>query len=299
MATTRSARHRGYAVYLVPSLVLFALIILLPFGMNVGVSFTHWQGVGNPSFAGLDNYRRLASDGTFWASFRHNIAMIVAMAIVPTLLGLVLASALFDHVSRRFGPRTASVLRAGFYLPQILPIAVAGIVWGWMLHPTSGAVNAFLGAVGLGSLEHDWLGDPGTALLSVMAIMVWFQLGYPVVIFMAGLQRIDPQLYEAAELDGASWWQRFTRITVALIRPEIYVVLLTTTIAALKVFAQIFVLTRGGPGDATIVPSYFAYQNFFQKLNIGYGSAIATVMTVVITALTVLFLRIQTRSEEL
>ena len=101
--------------------------------------------------------------------------------------------------------------------------------------------------------------------------MIWFQIGYPLVIFMAGLQRVDPQLYEAAELDGASWLQRFLRITIHLIRPEILVVLLTTTIAALKVFGPIFVLTRGGPGTATIVPSYFAYQNFFEKASVGYG----------------------------
>ena len=98
-----------------------------------------------------------------------------------------------------------------------------------------------------------------------MGVLIWVQIGYPVVMFMSGLQRVDPELYEAADLDGAGWWQRFRRITVHLIQPEIYVVLVTTTIAALKVFGPIFVLTRGGPGNATLVPSYFAYQNFFEK----------------------------------
>jgi raffinose/stachyose/melibiose transport system permease protein len=117
------------------------------------------------------------------------------------------------------------------------------------------------------------------------------------MMFMAGLARVDPELYEAADLDGASWWQRFSRIAVHLIRPEIYVVLVTTTIAALKIFGQIFVLTRGGPSNATLVPSYFAYKNFFEIFNVGYGSAIATVLTAVILVLSVLFLRIQARGE--
>jgi raffinose/stachyose/melibiose transport system permease protein len=137
-----------------------------------------------------------------------------------------------------------------------------------------------------------------SALLVLMAVLVWVQIGYPVVVFMAALQRVDPELYEAAALDGASWWTRFTRIAVNTIRPEIYVVLVTTTIAALKIFGPVFVLTRGGPGNATLVPSYFAYKNFFEKFNVGYGSAISTVLTVIIVALAVVFLRIQTRSEE-
>jgi len=204
---------------------------------------------------------------------------------------------LFDYLAKVFGARWASVFRSGFYLPQVLPVAVTGIVWGWILHPSYGALNRILETVGLSSLTRNWLGDPEYALYSVMAIMIWVQLGYPIVMFMSGLQRIDPELYEAADLDGAGWWQRFRRITVHLIRPEFYVVLVTTTIAALKIFGQIFVLTRGGPSNATLVPSYFAWQNFFQKAQVGYGSAISTVLTVLIVVLAFVFLRLQTRDQ--
>jgi raffinose/stachyose/melibiose transport system permease protein len=288
----RPARLRGrggYWPYLIPSMVLFLVVIVVPFLMNVATSFTRWSGVGTPTWIGLDNYTRLFKDDRFWSSFEHNVALIVAMAIVPTILGLVLAAALFDYIGKRFGPRTASALRAAYYLPQVLPVAVAGVVWGWMLHPSYGAVNEIFG------LHVNWLGDPGYALATVMAIMVWFQLGYPVVIFMAGLQRADPALYEAAEIDGASWWQRFRHVTIPQIRPEIFVVLLTCTIAALKVFGPIFVLTRGGPGGSTMVPSYFSYLNFFEKVNVGYGSAIATVLALIIIVVTFLFLRVQER----
>jgi ABC-type sugar transport system permease subunit len=282
-------RTKGYWLYLVPSLILFLGVIAVPFLMNLGVSFTRWSGVGTPRWIGLDNYTRLLADERFWLSFQNNVALIVAMAIVPTAFGLLLAAALFDFIGKRFGPRTASALRAMYYLPQVLPVAVAGVVWGWMLHPSYGAINQALG------LNLDWLGDPDLALATVMAVMVWFQLGYPVVIFMAGLQRVDPAFYEAAELDGASWWRRVWHITIPQIRPEIFVVLLTCTIAALKVFGPIFVLTRGGPGNATMVPSYFSYLNFFQKSNVGYGSAIATVLAVIIIVVTFLFLRLQER----
>ncbi|MEW9529942.1 carbohydrate ABC transporter permease [Microbispora sp. NPDC049125] len=279
----------GYWLYLIPSLVLFLAVIVVPFLMNVATSFTRWSGVGTPTWIGFANYTKLFKDARFWTSFEHNVALIVAMAVVPTILGLVLAAALFDYIGKRFGFRTAAALRAAYYLPQILPVAVAGVVWGWMLNPSYGAVNQIFG------LKVNWLGDPDYALATVMAIMVWFQLGYPVVIFMAGLQRVDPALYEAAEIDGASWWRRFWHITISQIRPEIFVVLLTCTIAALKVFGPIFVLTRGGPGGATMVPSYFSYLNFFEKVNVGYGSAIATVLALIIVVVTFLFLRVQER----
>jgi raffinose/stachyose/melibiose transport system permease protein len=240
---------------------------------------------------------RLIKDVTFWISFRNNIVLIFAVTIVPTLLGLALAVILFEQISRSAGAGTANLIRSGIYLPQIMPIAITGVVWGWILNPGFGALNAILKAIHLGAFTHNWLGDARTALPTIMVIMVWFQLGYPLVIFMAAMQRIDPQIMEAAALDGAGWLQRF-KITAALIRPEIMVVVLTTTIYSLKLFAQIYVLTRGGPGTATLVPAYFAYQNFFERAKVGYGAAISTIMTVIIVILTVLFIRIQMNYEK-
>jgi raffinose/stachyose/melibiose transport system permease protein len=294
MPRRRSEHRSGYLVFLIPGLILSTAVVVVPLAMTIGTSFTRWQGVGAPTWIGLDNYVQLAHDPSFWASFLHIGLLIVAMAILPTLIGLVIATVLFEYVAVTLGNRTASVFRAGFYLPQVLPVAIAGVVWGWILHPRDGALNSLLQALGLSSLTRNWLGDPRDALYSVMAVMIWVQIGYPVVVFMAGLQRIDPELYEAAALDGATGSRRFRHITVHLLRPDIYVVLVTTTIAALKVFGQIFVLTRGGPGTATLVPSYFAYKSFFEKANVGYGSAISTVLTAIILALTLWFLRLQT-----
>lgn len=301
---TAAARRRrrparpdpGYWLYLLPGAILFLLVIGGPLVYTGYLSLTRWSGVGDPTFIGLDNYRNLLHDDVFWTSFQNTIAMIVAMVLLPTVIGLVLAAVLFDTIGRRFRPRTAAALRAAFYLPQVLPVVVAGIVWGWILRP-DGAFNGVLDAVGLGALRHDWLGDPDTALPAVMGVMIWVQIGYPVVVFMAALERVDPELYEAAEIDGAGWWRRFRAITLAQIRPETFVVGLTCTIAAMKVFGPIYALTRGGPENATNVPSYFAYYTFFKKLHVGYGSAISMVLTLIIVVVSVLFIRAQNRAE--
>ena len=293
----REKRSGGYWLYLIPGFVLFTFIVLIPLIWNVYISFTSWRGIKPPVFIGLDNWIELMGDDQFWTSFLNSVYMIIAMVIVPTILGLLLAAILFDLVGKKFGGRLASFLRATYYLPQILPTVIAAIVIGWILRPDNGALNSILEAVGLGSLSHDWLGKPDTAMLSIMVVMIWVQLGYPVVIFMAALQRVDPELYEAAELDGANWFQRFRWITVSIIRPEIFVVTLTCTIAALKVFGPIYALTRGGPGDSTIVPSYYSYTEFFQKQQVGYGATIATALTIVIVILAVLFIRAQERVE--
>ncbi len=284
----------GAYLYLVPGGLGFLFIVFLPALMNAGISLLTWKGVGVPKFVGLLNYAKLVQDSSFWASLEHTAAFIVAMAIIPTALGLFLAAVLFDYISARFGEGISSFFRAGFYLPQILPISAAGILWGWILNPF-GALNGILDAVGLHALAQNWLGNPALALGAVMVVMVWLQLGYALVVFMAGLARVDPALYEAAELDGATWLQRFVSITTPMLRPEIFVVGLTTTVAALKVFAPVFVLTTGGPDDATIVPSYFAYYHFFSTFRVGYGAAMTTVQMLMTLLLGIILLRVQTR----
>ncbi|MBZ5738973.1 carbohydrate ABC transporter permease [Nocardioides mangrovi] len=286
-------RSLGYWPYLLPGAVLVAAIVVLPLVQNVYYSFTFYRGIRPPEWIGLANWQHLMHDDRFWQSFTHSIAMIVAMVVVPTLLGLLLAAILFDVVGKKFGGRVASLLRAMFYVPQIIPIVVASIVIGWIARPEDGALNEVLGAVGLDGLQQNWLGDPHFALPTIMTVLIWVQIGYPVVIFMAALQRVDPELYEAAELDGANWWHRFRAITLAVIRPEIFVVVLTCTIAALKVFAPVYALTRGGPGTSTIVPSYYSYSEFFQSQQVGYGAAVSTALTVVIVVVAVGFLILQ------
>jgi raffinose/stachyose/melibiose transport system permease protein len=291
-------RTRGYLPFLIPGVLAFLIIVIIPFAANIYISFTKWRGVGDPVWVGTDNYQRAFDDSTFWASFQNNVQLVIAMTVIPTVLGLLLAVFLYDNITHHFGARVASIFRAGFYLPQIMPLVVAAIVWRWIYQPNYGILNWMLNNVGLDQLSHNWLGERSTALKSIMVMMSWFQLGYPLVIFMSALQRVDPQLYEAASIDGASWLQKVTSITVPLIRPEIYVVVLTTAIHAMKVFAPVYAMTKGGPGKATIVASYFSYKNFFERPNVGYGATIATLLTGIIILLTAVFIYVQTWQEQ-
>lgn len=288
--------YKGYWIFLLPGAAVFVLFIIIPFLANIAISFSRWRGVGAPQWIGLENYVRAFNDAVFWGSFGNNLRLIVGMTVIPTVIGLLLAAILFDYVAKKFGQRVSSIFRAGFYLPQVIPVVVAAIVWRWIYQPDWGVLNQFLN--GLGVQSQNWLGNAGTALLAVMGMLIWRQIGYPLVIFMAGLQRIDPELYEAAAIDGASWMQRFIRITIPLIRPELYVVVLTTMIDSLKTFAPIFAMTRGGTGNATMVASYFSYKNFFENSNVGYGSTMATVLTLVIIMITIAYIRVQTRREQ-
>jgi raffinose/stachyose/melibiose transport system permease protein len=297
--TSANLRNRsGYSWYLLPIGVGFTAVVAVPFAMNVAFSLFRWKGGLAPfRWYGLGNYVDLLHDENFWQSFRNSLFMIVAIVVIPTIIGILLAAMLFDYLGKKFGSRTATFLRATYYLPQILPIAVAGFIWSWILDPANGSINTFLQSIGVADAP-DWLGDPGLALYAVMIMLVWLQIGYPVVIFMAALSRVDPELYEAAALDGAGWWRQFGAITVPTIRPEVFIVVLTATVAALKVFAPILILTGGGPEGSTIVPSYYAYRNFFELSQVGYGSTIATVMSIVIFIVAAAMLIWQRRSEK-
>lgn len=287
-----NSSHRFW-IYLIPGFVMLMWIIVVPTVWNIYLSFTKYRGIKPPEWIGMRNWIDLFHDTTFWISFRNSLWMILAMVVIPILIGLVLSSAIFDVVQKKFGSKTASTMRAVYYLPQLLPISVASLAMGWILRPTDGALNALLSKIGLGSLRHDWLGKPDTALIFLMVIMIWIQLGYPVVVFMSGLQRVDPELYEAASLDGANWWQRFLAITLPSIKPEIFVVALTCTIAALKVFGPVYMLTSGGPGTSTMVPSYYSYSEFFQSQQVGYGAAISTALAVLIIVVAIAFTAVQ------
>src|ERR1700690_759873 len=226
MIKRRESALKGYWIFLVPGILIFVVLIVLPFGVNIVVSFTKWTGIGTPIGNGFANYIRAAKDSTFWSSFGNNVRIIVVLTTIPTVIGLLLAVIISDFVAKKFGTRIASILRAGFYIPQIIPVIVAALVWRWILQPDWGALNQFFNSIGFTSLSHNWLGDSATAIYAVLGMMIWFQIGYPLVIFMSGLQRIDPELYEAAQIDGATWWAQLFRVTVPLLQPELYIVLM-------------------------------------------------------------------------
>jgi len=289
--------QRSYLWFLLPGFILFAGLVGTAFIWNVVLSFTRYKGVGKAQFIGFDNYVRLFQDPVFWESFLHAIMFIGAMSILPTFLGLFIGAMIFDYIAPRFGNGASAFMRGGLYMPQIVPLTITGIMWVWLLDPSTGVINTFLKGINP-DWQPNWLGDANLAFWSVSVIMVWVQIGYTIVILMSGMARLDPSLSEAAQIDGASWFQRFRIITVAQLGPEIGVVLLTTTVAALKVFAPIYVMTGGGPGTATQVPAYFSYAEFFNNHRVGYGAAIATVLAIILTIMAIIILYVQTRQSE-
>lgn len=292
-----AAGSSTYWPYAVPGIVAFVVIVLVPFIWNIYLSFTQWKGVGSPTWVGFDNYIKLMGDEIFWQSFLHSIVFILSMAIIPTILSLFVAAALFDYIAPRFGNGTSAGIRAGFFLPQIIPIAIGGMLWGWILTAQSGALNQALRAWGMEDLTKNWLGDPLWAMVWVNVVLIWIQVGYCIVVFMSGLSRADQSVHEAAALDGAGWFTRFRVITLHQLAPEISVVLLTTTVAALKVFAPVYIMTMGGPGNATSVPAFYSYFNFIQTQKVGYGAAIATVLAVLLIVIALFMFRFQTKQQ--
>ncbi len=292
------ARDRTMYLLLLPGLVLFSLFVVLPSLSSVALSFTDWDGIGKIGFAGLQNYRSALSDQLFWDSFKNNFVIILALTTVPVAVSLVLAVTLSEFVTNRLGKPVATVFRAGFYVPQVITPVASAIAWRWILNPSWGALNHLLTGLGLGRFGRGWLGYPGSALAWVSAILIWFQIGYCLVIFIAGVQRINPAIYDAARIDGAGTVRRFLSIIVPQLNYEISVVLLTTIMYGLKLFDYVYVLTRGGPDNATSVAAYYIYLNYFTYFRVSYGAAISTLLTVGIFIISFIFMRIRMRYEQ-
>jgi raffinose/stachyose/melibiose transport system permease protein len=286
---------KQYYWYAVPGVAAFATLVGGSFAYNIYLSFTDWQGIGTPVWVGFANYQNLIHDRVFWISFLHAFEFIFAMSLAPTAIGLLIAALIYDFIAKHFGNLVSTFLRVSLYVPQIIALPVVGILWAWMLSPNVGVINTILRKIGLGNLALNWLGQSSTAMFALSIMMIWIQVGYTIVIFISGMSRLDPYLDEAAQLDGATWFERFRIVTIPQLYPEISVVLLTTTVAALKVFGPVFVMTNGGPGDATQVPAYFSYFHFFSTLRVGYGASIATVLALLLTVLAIGLLKFQRR----
>jgi len=190
---------------------------------------------------------------------------------LPIGVGLLLCSFLYE--TRNNNER--SLLRIFFFLPYIMPMAVLGVVWRWLYNPAFGPIDQFLRAIGLPQLALSWLGDFNWALPAVGIVATWYFFGFCLVLFMSGLQRMDPSLLEAADLDGSSRRQKFMRITLPSLRPELRIALLLTVIASLKAFDLVYVMTQGGPGTSTMVTNLFMYKQGFDLHYFGYASAVA------------------------
>ena len=239
---TRNARLSGW-LFIAPALTAYGVFVLWPLVNTVRYSLYEWDGVAPARWVGLDNYRTVFTDSQLLTVLGHAFELIIYFTGIPVVLGLVVASI----VRRVATPRVGSAARTVLFLPQVVPLVAAGIAWSWVLS-TTGVVNQALSAIGLGGVTRAWLGDFGTALPAVGMIGAWVLLGLCTVLLLAGMTKIDPTLYEAAELDGAGFVQQFFTITLPSLRHEIGVCVTVTIIAALSAFDIVYISTRGGPG---------------------------------------------------
>jgi ABC-type sugar transport system permease subunit len=262
--------------FLLPGLVVYAVFLVWPALRSIWISFTDWDGFSpTQNFIGLDNYAQLLRDPVVAQAFRNNIIWTVVIIVVPVVLGLTLAVLLDRSL------RIAPVLRTLFYMPAVLPLVSVAAIWTWMYNPTEGSVNAILEAIGLGSLQQGWLGQDSTAFGAILVAGIWVRTGFPMLLYLAALQGIPKELYEAAISDGASPWQQFRHVTLPGLRTTNLVVIALSLIESFKVFDLIFVMTNGGPGNSTQVLGTWMFANVFQYFNAGYGTAIAVVITVI------------------
>jgi len=277
-ASTRRSRFRITPyLYVLPAFAFYAIFILLPIINTFRISFFDWTGFSDEVFIGLGNYKELFQDQVFLQGLVNNLKFILFFTLLPISIALGLTALL----SRR-GLWGRNVFRVSFFLSYVMPMVVVGVVWRWIYNPVFGPLNAGLKAIGLELLAKPWLGDFALAMPAVGIIATWVQYGYCLTLFMAGVQRIDESLYDAAKVDGANDWHQLLHVTIPGIRAEISVALVTTFIAALRIFDLVFVTTRGGPGSETIVTSLWLYTNAFQINRVGYAASIAVIQSILI-----------------
>jgi raffinose/stachyose/melibiose transport system permease protein len=266
-------------LFVLPALAIYAVFVLQPLVLTIQYSLYKWNGVGPARWVGLQNYAAVLSDpellGTIFNAFR----LVLFFSIIPVGFGLMVASVIHRVAPGRLGALTRTVV----FLPQVIPLVAAGIIWGWLLS-LPGVVNQILSTVGLGAFTRAWLGDFDWALAAVGAIGIWVLLGFCTVLLLTGMTKIDGALYESARIDGAGWFTELLAITLPSLRYEIGVCLTVTVIAALAAFDIVYVSTGGGPGHATAVPGIQIYVLAFVERQVGLASALAVALMLLVLA---------------
>ncbi len=267
----------GYLFILVP-LLLFSVFLLFPMLFAFMVSFFDWNLlVPEKLFVGMKNYLDLIHDEVFWIAIKNTFIYSAGVVPTQTLLALFLAFLMNQKIRGR------SFFRTAFYIPAITSSVVTSVIFVW-IYSKPGLLNYLLSLIGIEG--PDWLSNPHTALGAIMMLNIWSTSGYFMVSFLAGLQSIPPSVYEAARLDGASVWQQFWKITVPLVRPITFFVVVLSLIGCFQVFDQIYVMSAGGPAYATTTLSYFVYTSAFKYFRFGYGAAAAIILALIIFTVT-------------
>ncbi len=281
----RRGEHVWLWVLLAPTLVGLLVGTLGPVLAAIGISFANWDVITPPSFAGLANYQRLLRDPTFSKALINTVYYVGVMVPVSTVLSLALALLMNQKL------RAITWYRTAYFLPVVSSTVAVALVWSWIYSKDFGLLNFVLRSVGLDPIA--WLSSTKWAMPAVIIMGVWGTLGEGMIIFLAGLQSISQSYYEAAEVDGASGWQKLRRITLPLITPSLFFYFIITMINAFQTFEQIYIMTRGGPVNSTTTIVYYIYRNAFRNFKMGYASAQAIVLFAIIMVLTLIYWRTQ------
>lgn len=289
-----TSRPKGQLVgfyFVLPALLLYAVFFLYPFLRTIYLSMTDWNGVVTPVFTGLQNYQRLLSDSQMWSSLGNNVIWVVIGTAAPIIIGLFLSVVLWT------GARGSLFFRTIYFLPVVVSPVIIGVIWSWIYNPLFGILNYSLRSVGLGGLAKGWLGEPSTALYAVLVTAIWSYIGFCVVVLYSGLQKVDSQLVDAAKIDGANAWTRFRHVIIPQISSVLTMVLVYTVIGGFNVFDLVFIMTRGGPANASEVIASYTYEKAFQENEVGYGAALSMVMTLIALIAAIITLRLRGREE--
>ena len=283
--TGRDVRALGVGLaYLAPSLILFAAFVFIPLAQSIWLSFFNTRATGAATtFAGLDHYIELLSS----PAFRSGLQATALFALYTVPIGIALGLSLAVMLNQRL--RGINVFRTMMSSTIAISAAVGALIWLLLLNPSLGLLNYILSLVSIRG--PDWLTQPTTAIIAVSLTTIWLTLGTNIIVLLAGLQGVPEEIYEAARLDGARGLRMFTRITVPMVSPSLFFLLVVDTIAVLQAFTQIHLLTRGGPVDATRVLVYSIYQDAFQNFQFGYASAQAVILLLLVMALTLIQFR--------
>jgi multiple sugar transport system permease protein len=274
-------REAGFGYLMIALAVAFvAVFTFIPILASLGLSFFSWDVISPPKFIGLDNFTRLFSDGATLTSFGVTILLAIGIVVLQITVGLLLAVL----VNSRKGKFSKVFFRTTFYLPLLASTAAVSIFMGYLFDAKFGLINYYLGQLGLPAIP--WLTNPVAAQITIVLIVVWQQVGFTFVLFVAALTSVPQEVQEAAAIDGAGAWRTLLRIKIPLISPTILFATVVAMINAMQLFDQPFIMTKGGPGTATTTATITLYQTGFQNLQFGYASAIAILLLVIILAIT-------------
>ncbi|MEI8188912.1 MAG: ABC transporter permease subunit [candidate division NC10 bacterium] len=291
-AVTARGRSRGAGLapwlFLAPYLLVFLGFFLLPALWSALLSLTDWKIVGTPRFVGMKNYTRLFNDPLFHTAVKNTAVYTAIIVPVMALVGLGLALLLNQPLRGRVVTRTA------VFASYVVMVSVVGITWRWMLDPTgAGIVNYYLGTLGLGPLP--WLAAPETAMLSIIIATIWWTAGYNMILYLAGLQDIPAAVREAARIDGANAWQEFRHVTLPMLKPVTFFVVVMSIAKSFQVFGQVYVMTQGGPSNSTLTIVNYLYVVGFTWFEMGYAAAIAYALFALLLVITVIQFRMVSR----